>query len=115
VVSCSKAQRSTNKLEGTQVISADDPYTTDLTATFESCNIRKNDPCECFWVITRPIGKNYAFDYAVNDEGDMLEMESWSSPTYSDRTYSIVELTRTDMVLRSGDEENYYTYTFVKQ
>ncbi|NOQ71316.1 MAG: hypothetical protein GQ574_04915 [Crocinitomix sp.] len=125
---CSKDQRSVNKLEGTWlattlevvsdgevVVSVDDEYTTVLHATFGDCKLSKNKGCETSWVISSPSNTNYAYDYTVSDDGSVLEMTSWSSPTYSDRTYQILELDKDNMTLRSGNSQDYYTYTFVKQ
>ncbi|MFT5821926.1 MAG: hypothetical protein ACI8ZM_003182 [Crocinitomix sp.] len=125
---CSKEQRSVNKLEGSWlattlevvsdgevVVSVNDEYTTVLVATFNKCNLSNEKGCESTWVISSPSSVHYTYDYSLSDEGSVLEIISWAPPTYSDRTYQILELDKENMTLRSGDSQDYFTYTFVKQ
>jgi hypothetical protein len=127
-LACSKEQRAVNKLEGTWlatsvevvaggeiIISADDEFKTVLEVRFDDCKLSNDKGCETFWVTSFPGNTNYAFDYAVSDDGKTLQMESWSSLTYSDRTYQILELVKGQLKLRSGDSMDYSTYTFVKE
>ncbi len=103
-MSCSKEQRTANKMEGKwNVVSADligfgelDP---DLIFEFDYCRTRKNDFCE-FTIHDFNTDEVYGGSYSVNDQGDAIVLSSGIGFGMNFEIYTIEKLNNRRLILR---------------